>query len=214
MSVALLTAIYGDYDVLQPLPADHGFDRAVCVTDNPDLSADGWEVLHVPSSDTPILAAKLPKMRPFDFVTTDVAVWLDGSFQVVDGAWRDFCVRSVEGFDVVAWEHPEGRTCLFEEAAYCQDWPRYRPYPIREQVGSYRRAGMPGDFGLWACGGLAWRNSDRAKRFGAEWARHQVEWSIQDQISFPFVAWRSDARVGTFAGHEFQNPYLRYVGHR
>lgn len=214
MSVALVTAIYGDYDVLQPLPENHGFDRAICVTDNPNLEPKGWEIVYAPSHMPAILAAKRPKMMPFDFVSEDVAVWLDGSFLIHDRGWRDFCVQSIEGHDLVAWSHPDTRTCLYEEAAFCQWWPRYQPYPIPQQVEAYRAEGMPEGFGLWACGGLVWRNNEDAKRFGATWLEHQRVWTIQDQISFPYLVWKMKPNLGSFPAHQFLNPYLTYVGHK
>jgi hypothetical protein len=213
-SVALVTAIYGDYDYLQPLPESHGFTRAICVTDNPELDAPGWEVVHSPSEAEPILAAKWPKMKPFDFVTEDVAVWLDASFIVQDRGWRDFCVESLGGSDVVAWAHPEARDCLYQEAEYCQDWEKYKRYDIRKQTEHYRADGMPERFGLWACGALVWRNTQEAKKFGSLWLVHQSRWSIQDQISFPYLVWKQNIKLGTFPAHEFLNPYLTYVGHK
>ena len=214
MSVALVTAIYGDYDVLQPLPDSHGFDRAVCVTDNPHLEAKGWEIIHLPSDLEPILAAKYPRMLPFDFVTTDLAVWVDGSFRVKDRGWRDFCVESVEGVDIVAWPHPEARNCLYQEAEYCQDWPRYARYDIRGQVADYRAQGMPEGFGLWASGCLVWRNTETARNFGNAWLYQMERWSIQDQISFPYLLWAMKPTFRAFPAHEFLNPYIDYVGHK
>jgi hypothetical protein len=213
-SISLVTAIYGDYDYLNPLPDTHGFDRAICVTDDPELEADGWEIVHLYSEDAPIVAAKYPKMKPFDFVTTDVAVWLDANFIVHDRGWRDFCLESLGENDLVAWPHPEPRDCLYQEAQYCQDWPKYAKYPIRGQTAHYRREGMPFKFGLWACGGIVWRNNETARRFGHEWLAQQHCWSIQDQVSFPYVVWKVEPKLGTFPAHEFLNPYLSYVGHK
>jgi hypothetical protein len=213
-SVALVTAIYNDYDALQPLPDSHGFDRAICVTDDPGLEAEGWEIVYEPSEEPAILAAKRPKMRPFDYVTEDIAVWLDGSFLVKDRGWRDFCVDTVAGVDLVAWPHPEPRSCLYEEAEYCQDWPRYAPYDIRSQTADYRAQGMPAGFGLWACGGLVWANTSNARSLGAAWLWHVTKYSIQDQISLPFVLWKYKPRFRAFPAHEFLNPYLEYVGHK
>jgi hypothetical protein len=213
-SVALVTAIYGDYDYLQPLPDSHGFSRAICVTDNPELTAPGWEMVYKPSGAPPILAGKYPKMKPFDFVTEDIAVWLDGSFIVHDRGWRDFCVESLGDSDVVAWAHPEARDCLYQEAEYCQDWEKYREYDIRKQTAHYRADGMPEGFGLWACGGLVWRNTQAAKKFGSLWLVHQSRWSVQDQISFPYLVWKQNIKLSTFPAHQFLNPYLTYVGHK
>jgi hypothetical protein len=210
MAVALVTSIYGGYDRLRPLPEGHGFDMAVCVTDDENLKAEGWTTLVVPSDDPPILAAKWPKMLPFDFVNADVAVWVDGSAEIVDRTFIDFCLDT-DG-DLVAWVHPEGRTCLFEEVAYCWHWDRYRQFPMVAQAAAYRADGMPDGFGLYACGTLVWRRTDDTVRFGEAWLQEQRRWSIQDQVSFPYLLWKLRPNFGTFPADELNNRYL--VWHR
>lgn len=212
-TLALVTAIYGGHDRLRPLPAGHGFDDAVCITDDPTLEADGWRVVLLPSTKPPRLAAKYPRMQPFDFVDTDVAVWLDAAFEVVSQDFKQFCTEAVKGKDLVAWDHPENRQCLYTEAAYCQDWPKYASQPIREQTAHYRGLGMPENFGLWACGTIAWRNTEQAKQFGLAWLEENKQWSIQDQVSFPFLLWKLQPRFGVFPAHEFDNHYLKWHQH-
>jgi hypothetical protein len=212
-SIAIITAIFGDHDTLKPLPEGHGFDQAVCVTDNPNLVADGWDVTCVPGLSIPRLEAKFPKMRPFDYVDTDVAVWVDAAFQVNQTFGR-FAIDALGDSDIVVWDHPEARDCLFQEASYCQDWPKYADHPIREQTEHYRAEGMPEHFGLWACGAVMWRNTPDAIRFGEDWLDENLVWSIQDQVSFPFLVWRLSPRLGVFPAHEFQNPHLTWHPHQ
>lgn len=214
MNVTLVTAIYGDHDTLHGLPAEHGFDDAVCVTDDSTLRAEGWRVIVAPSDDPPRLAAKAPKMLPFDFVKAEVVVWIDAAFEVVGGGFRDFCLAALVAKDVVAWNHPENRDCLFQEAAYCQDWAKYSGEPIRDQTAHYRAEGMPEGFGLWACGAIVWRNREAAREFGRAWYAENRRWSIQDQVSFPFLLWKLQPDFAVFPAHEFQNPHLRWHSHR
>lgn len=212
-SVSLLTAIYGGHDTLKPLPANHGFDDAICFTDDPGIVADGWRVVVLPREGSPRLAAKAPKMLPFDFVKSELAVWIDGAFEVVGDGFRDFCVSSLADKDFVVWEHPEDRDCLFREATYCQDWPKYSGERIREQTAHYRAEGMPEGFGLWACGAIVWRNCDKARGFGQAWYSENVNRSIQDQVSFPYLVWKLSPSFGVFPEHEFRNPYLQWHQH-
>jgi O-antigen biosynthesis protein len=210
---AIITAVYGAYDPLRPLPEGHGFDVAVCVTDNPELSADGWTTLFVPRNDNPRLSAKHPKMLPFDFVDADVSVWLDASAQVVNTGFRDWCADVVDGHDLVAWSHPEDRSCLYQEADYCWSWPKYRHMPLREQVAHYRSDGMPALFGLWACGTMVWANTQGARDFGRAWLDENVRWSTQDQVSFAYLLWKRAPKFAEFPAHEFQNSYLSWHPH-
>jgi len=216
MRVALITAIYGGHDKPKPLPLEHGFDEAILVSDSGELSAEGWTSRAVPrGAMSPRLASKLPKMQPFDYVDADIAVWLDGSFSIDGPGFRDFCVDSLADYDLVTWAHPdrEKRDCLYLEALECQHWPKYNDYPIPAQTAHYRAEGMPEGFGLWACGTIAWRNTPEAREFGRLWLIENMRWSIQDQVSLPYLVWKHRPRLGEFAAHEYDNPYLTWHHH-
>lgn len=218
MKVVLLSSIYGGYDTVKPLPEGHGFDEAIIISDNPNIdTADGWKFRFEPTGGlSPRMAAKLPKLQPFDFVDADIVVWLDGSFQIVDTRFKEFCLDSLQDKDFVTWRHPDRheRNCLYAEAEYCGHWPKYSSYAISEQVQHYRGQGMPEGFGLWACGTIVWRNTPAAKEFGRLWLMENIRWSIQDQISFPYLIWKHQPNFGEFDEHEYDNPYLVWQKHR
>lgn len=216
MKTVLITAVYGNFDNPKPLNENHGFDEAVFVTDNPHLQVPGWRMIYQPVAGVaPRMAAKLPKMKPYDFIDADLFVWIDGSFEVTSNNLRGFAEAAVDEHDFAVWEHPDRvyRNCLYKEAALCQDWPKYRDYPIRAQVAAYRKEGMPEDFGLWGCGTIAWRNNDEAKKFGLLWLAENLKWSIQDQVSFPYLVWKYKPNFGVFDGHEYKNKHLKWHDH-
>jgi len=80
MTIGLITALYNGYDSLRPLPANHGFDDAVCVTDDPTLEVDGWRMVVFPEMvEDAAVACKFPRCFPEFFLDTDSSVWLDAS---------------------------------------------------------------------------------------------------------------------------------------
>ena len=213
MGLGLITAVYGGYDHLRALPDGHGFADAVCVTDDPQLQAHGWRMIVEPTSLPPRLAAKRPKFLPFEYLTTSSAVWIDAAFSLREGRFHDFAVEHLERHEFVVWQHPEPRNCLYQEAAYCQDWPKYAREPIRRQTAHYRELGMPEHFGLFAAGTLGWRDTESMREFGAAWLAECHEWSIQDQVSLPFLLWRLNVTPGIWQAHEFANDMLDYHQH-
>lgn len=213
MGVTIITAVYGAYDNLAPLPDGHGFDSAVCVTDAPSLAVPGWTVRVDDNGEDFRLAAKRPKLTPFTFVDDDVAVWIDGSARLMSTNFRDYCLQAMGDNDVVASPHPEDRDCLFDEAAYCQDWPQNRHMPLREQTAFYRSQGMPERYGLWACSILVWRNTEASRTFGEAWLAENKRWSTRDQVSFPYLLWKIRPKFGTFDWHQFDQPHVRYSPH-
>jgi len=209
MRVALITACYGAYDPVRDLPEDHGFDEAICVTDTGSDIGEGWRVHLEPSSDHPRLAAKRPKMLPWLYTTCDAAVWLDASFEITTPRLRWWVDQHLQRDNFFVWRHPEGRVDFADEAAVCQDWPKYRDYNIRGQVQHYLQQGMPRNWGLFAAGTIGWVFTPDVKRLGAMWHREQERWSIQDQISLPYVLWKTGLPFGTWQANEYENPYLR-----
>jgi len=213
VGLTLITGIFGGFDFLRSLPASHGFDVAICVTDDPTLRAEGWTVITEPKADHPRLAAKRPKMAPWLYTDSGSSVWIDGAFEVRDGRFSQFVREHLTHHDLVVWQHPESRDCLFQEADYCQDWPKYSGDPIREQTAAYRAAGMPEHFGLYAAGTVGMRHTADVKGFGWAWLDECNRWSIQDQISLPFLLWQRQKAFSTWGAHEFHNDMLAYHLH-
>lgn len=211
MRVALISACYGQFDPINPLPVDHGFDDAVLVSDYrySATEAPGWRVVVEPRGESPRLAAKRPKMLPWLFTDCDAAVWLDASFEVVDGGFSWWARQHLAVNDFVVWAHPEGRLGLEQEAAVCWDWEKYAGCDLRGQVAEYQRDGMPVKWGLFAAGTVGWVFTPEAKRFGSLWFGENERWSIQDQVSLPYLLWREGKRFGVWSGNEYRNPFVR-----
>jgi len=209
MRVALVTACYGAYDPVRPLPADHGFDDAVLITDDPDLVTDSWRVVYEPRDEHPRLAAKRAKMMPWLYTDCDAAVWLDASFEVMGDMFYKWVVPQLAVNDFMVWSHPEGRYCIGQEAEVSMTLAKYQGSLIREQAESYFADGMPRDWGLFACGTVGYRFNPEVEALGEAWYGEQVKWSVQDQISLPYVLWNAGKRYGVWAGNEYQNPYVQ-----
>ena len=207
MRIALVTSLFGGYDPLGSPPA--GFDDAVCVTDSPDAIPDGWRVITAEGTDDPRLDSKTAKMQPWRYTDCDAAIYLDASIEVTSPDLRVWVEPQLAANDLVVWSHPEGRTCYRDEAAICWDWPKYAAYDMRGQVQHYSNAGMPHNWGLFACGLIGWRFTPEAKAFGAAWLREQHDWSIQDQVSLPYLLWESGKPFGIWPANQYQNDLFR-----
>jgi hypothetical protein len=58
-----------------------------------------------------------------------------------------------------------------------------------------------------------WRNTKEARKFGDDWYQENLDWSIQDQVSFPYLLWKHKPNFGVFPMGEFDNPYLTWWRH-
>ena len=208
MRVALVTAVFGGYDPLHPLPDQHGFDDAVCITDRPGDVPYGWRVIAEPESSNPRMAAKFPKTMPWLYTDCDAAVWLDASFEVT-GDLSGWVRPLLDRHEFIVWQHPEGRACLGQEAEVCWHFPKYMPFPVLDQAQSYFDDGMPRNWGLFAAGMVGYRFTERVRDFGQRWLKEQVDWSPQDQVSLPWLLWDSGLPFALWPANEYGNDYVR-----
>ena len=209
MRLAAVCAIYGGYDLIPPVP--EGVDDAVLITDVPVRS--GWRNVVEPSGAHPRLAAKRPKVRPDLYTDCEASLWIDGSIHVLDDRFIRLAREKLEQHELVLWDHPEDRDCAIAEARHCHDWPKYRDGPLLAQAEHYLEEGMPEHFGLWALGSIARRHTERMRALGDAWLDEMERWTIQDQVSLPFLLWREGIAPGSFGIDQLDNDMVAWVDH-
>ncbi|MDX2532288.1 glycosyltransferase domain-containing protein [Streptomyces scabiei] len=213
--VAIVSAVYDSYDDLKPaLPqAGIGVDW-VFVTDDPVLGAKpshhGWRVVFEPRPGVhPNRAAKHPKYEPWKYTDAAASLWVDASFRIVS---ETFAVEAVAHADPIAqFAHP-WRDCLYAEAKESAGLAKYAGEPVLEQAESYRTAGHPEGWGLWATGVIARQHTEAVRKMGWLWLAETYRWSFQDQISQPFALRENGLRPAAFPGNHLATPWLAYEG--
>lgn len=212
-TVTVITAIYGGYDSLkEPEPQTVDVEW-ICVTDDPGLKSDAWKVVVEPRPELhPRMAAKAPKFCPHLYAPATPTIWIDAAFRV---AAPDFAARMLDLLNRSSWAmfaHP-WRDCIYDEANASVELLKYRGQPIGEQVAAYRELGHPAHGGLWATGVIGRRFSEPATRLGRAWWEECERWTIQDQLSFPFLTRLFAIRPVAIPGDIYQTAWLRYEGH-
>ena len=209
MRLAAVCAIYGDFDLIPPVP--DGVEDAVLVTDRPVRS--GWRNVVEPSELAPRMSAKRPKCRPDLYTECEASLWMDGSLHLLDDRFIRLVREKLEHHEIVVWDHPEDRDCIQQEALHCHDWTKYRDEPILRQADHYRASGMPEHFGLYALGSIARHHTTRMRSLGDAWMDEMREWTIQDQISLPYLFWKGGIQPGTFEIDQYDNDMLVWMPH-
>ena len=216
--VAILSAVYDSYDDLKTVLPQAGVEVDwVFVTDDPVLGAKsshlGWRVVHEPRPEVhPNRAAKHPKYEPWKYTDAPVSVWVDASFRIVSD---QFAVEATTGLSneepIAQFAHP-WRDCLYTEAKESAGLAKYQGEPVLEQAESYRAAGHPENWGLWATGVIARQHTEAVRKMGWLWLAETYRWSFQDQISQPFALREKGLRPTAFPGTHLATPWLAYEG--
>jgi hypothetical protein len=196
---------------------------------------DGWSLdihffddsnLAPRSSLSPRMQAKIPKMLGYELAPGyDFYIWIDSSFILSDRGAVEWFVKSCENFDMVVFKHPY-RNSISEELEYILNRinlsdsylaERYQNEPIEDQVKLYLTDDNFTDNSLYACGAFVYKKEifeQPARNILPLWYYHNARYSIQDQLSLPYLvkSLRSngDLRIGEFAEGIFTNKYIRH----
>ena len=97
MKYSILTCVFGNYELLrQPIVVDPECEY-ICVTDREDLYDNGaWQIKHLnPILQTMPFTTQWTYVRyhPFDFVSNDVCLYIDGSIQVMYGDIQNILIK-------------------------------------------------------------------------------------------------------------------------
>lgn len=187
MRVHVSTAAYGD---LPPL-VNTGLTSLLH-----DISFSSYNDQNTPSRSLamrPRLKGKIPKMLAHRQHDADWYFWIDSKFHVRNPAMIDIFMEHAESCDLMVFPHYQ-RHSIGEELSYMTQLmakesrylgERYRGEPISEQVASYLTSPGFVDDKLYAMGFFGYNRS--AIPLMEEWFMHQCLWSVQDQLSFPYL---------------------------
>lgn len=211
---ALVSAVYGGFDRVHPLPEGHGFADAVLVTDV-QVEVPGWRVVveDRPGLE-PRMASKAAKCMPWRYTDEPTSLWLDAAFEVAPGL-AAIVDEHLADADLVAWRHPSGRLDAAQEAEFSASVPKYHRQDFAAQIASYRLAGMPDGWGLWEVGMLARRHTGPVRTQGTRWLGEILCWGVQDQVSFPYSCWTTGVRPSEWrARNRWECGWVRWHAHR
>jgi len=189
--VTLISALYGGYDNLKDPVEQNGDVEYICITDNPNLRSDVWQMVYWPKPQmTPFLAAKAPKMHPAMYCNAPRSVWVDMSVQILS---PDFAVEAAEcardGF--ATWPHPWNPNLDAEASESVQQF-RYQQQLLPAQIRRFYTEGVPRDASVRHTAVVARAHNAVTEMVGFRWAA-EYDWSMADQIGFVYAMWRVGA---------------------
>ncbi len=173
----------------------------------------------------PRLRAKYFKMCGHQVYPQATAlIWIDGSMEVKGPGLVDWMIGLMGDADCAFFKH-EARRSVREELDFCTaniaipyQQARYGKEPMAAQVQDYERQGYDASSsGLVCCGLFIRRTTPKVNAAFEAWFIENVKWSIQDQLSLPYVAWKHKLRVVAVPNEAsesiFESAHHRLVGH-
>lgn len=168
-------------------------------TNRPDMmEGSSWEIIYIDQVNNLRKKAREVKTNIHSFIDdTDYWLWMDNNCQLQVDPHK--FISYLSNCDIVVMPHPE-RNNIIEEAQVLYKWKPEQSEGIQEAVNKYYREGyVPND--LYETKVLMRRNNERVREFNSLWWEQIQQFSIRDQISFPYVSWRTKTYINTFPGN-------------
>jgi hypothetical protein len=192
--VVIITAVFGGRDIPRTVPRVD-VDDCVIITDR-IVKAKGWRVDLVPKPADFRREARRIKTLALDLIQADTVLWIDGRVTVRDQPLRPLLERALASAEIAAYPHP-WRDCAYDEAHECARLKRAPADALSRQAAAYRAAGLPAHWGLRNTMVLARRNTPAMREFGRDWWREIETHTVRDQVSLPYLLWRSGLQCPT-----------------
>lgn len=157
-----------------------------------------WKVLVVKKTlSNNSKGAKEYKLKPHEFLGDyDVSLWVDANICILKRP-EPIVLQELAGRTWAQYPHSEKIRDAYHEARRCIELRKDAPAVIEPQIAKYRAAGYPQGGGVGMCYVLMRRHRDPAvAAFGDAWWAEVKEHSHRDQISWPYVRWRTGFEPG------------------
>lgn len=167
----------------------------------------------------PRLKGKIPKMLDWMMYDADYYIWVDSYYDICSSNIEEL-VSYVENYPICLNKHYL-RSSITDEVAFIINEigrnnsyliNRYEGEPLKQQLDEYLKDTSFIDNKLYALGFFIYRK-DFVENYSImkDWFFHNCYWSIQDQISFPYLLHKYNIvpNVFDFEGI-YNNPYAKY----
>lgn len=211
--IAFVTSIYGAYDsvIEHTNVSGHEVDW-YCFTNQP-IQSSRWRIVHttyqlkddvdgknaiqsnlqnprifnmMSAKYYKINSHKIDILQPYDYV-----VWLDARISITND-FIPFVLEMIRtGHKLIHYKHSE-RNNVKDEVQASLGQQRYVEQNVIEQFEQYKQNGFPDQTGLFE-NGMFIRSikDDKINAMFDSWWKHNVQYSFQDQLSYPYVLWEA-----------------------
>jgi len=216
--VHIITANFGTSDLTQiKLPHNHTSKHEITFSCYNDENTDSrLNSLH------PRLKGKIPKMLGWMNKQADFYIWLDASFEITSPTFVDDLIEQLGDKDICLFNHSV-RSSISSEFAFVMDNITLNPYlssryggeSMQSQINSYLSDITFEDSKLFEMGFFIYSKKliqNKDYNVMTDWFFHNCYYSVQDQLSFPYLLHKHNVNYTTFPIDQtvYRNPYTKF----
>ena len=208
--ICVYTCITGSYDSLPEVAQMEENVDYYCFTNNSNVTSSTWKIIPIENNglDDRRLSRRVKMLGdPRIFENYTVSVWMDANV-----VWKESIVQFVAtymtGGQFSVFRHSQ-RNTVAEEAIACVRKHKDSKEAILRTLGFLRQEGFPDDLGLFETTVFIKKHNDPLVKEAMElWSDTLCRYSNRDQLSFPYVVWKTGLAVDTINLNVWNNPWF------
>lgn len=169
----------------------------------------------------PRTKGKIPKMLEWMETESDYYIWIDSKFKVKSENFVNDIINYLGDYEICLFEHPD-RDSIKKEGDFVLSGiinndeyliDRYSGEKIKEQIDFYLNDKDFVDQNLFSLGFFVFSKKliiNKDYNLMTDWFFHNCYWSIQDQLSLPYLLQKHKTKYKTFNFNIFFNNYIEY----
>lgn len=203
--IKLISASFGDSESISLLNKQSLIDKGVTLAIYNDKNFISRQ-----NSMHSRLKSKIPKMLEWlnDDLSYDYYIWIDSKF-TISGDCLELLLSHINSHDICLFRHPQ-RTSISSELEFVQKYmqknssylvSRYQGEDMKKQVDTYLADKSFNDNSLFACGCFVYSKNlvkNKNDNLMKEWFFHNTIYSVQDQLSLPYLLHKYNTNYSCF----------------
>ncbi len=173
----------------------------------------GWTWRFHSPSPHPRLEARGLRLQCCDlFPEAEFSIWMDSEYRILGRPLSEL-VQKLQDADIGLFKHPEKRDSILDELRACIAYDKEPdPEPMRSQVSKYMRDPSFRNHKVFATGILVRRHNEKVKAFNLAWLKEIEDFSVRDQLSFPYIVCKEAITPKIFGGGDaYRNDYFSHI---
>ena len=186
-----------------------------------NLPLNGWKIITTPyhklnTADTPystcknsfinitddmtynMMSAKYYKLQThnIDILSSyEYYIWIDGRIVLHPQFLKNILTLLTKNSQcsIFNFRHPF-RNKVNDEVNACFDWKKYIKQDLKYQINEYFKDQFDDNIGLYALGAFFRKNVKDINLLFDDWWYHNLKYSYQDQISYPYICWKHNRK--------------------
>ncbi|MFB1065823.1 glycosyltransferase domain-containing protein [Natrinema sp. H-ect4] len=212
--IVVYTGIFNNYDILvDPKVVENNIEY-VCLTDDPTLTSDIWNVKEVGLEYDPHLANRYVKTHPHEyFPKQNLSLYIDGNILISEPVGEIIRER-LQNFNIALHKHPN-RSGIKEEAEACIIQNKASEDAIQAQMRKYQNENFPDSNHLTENHVIYRRHNEPDVKSTMEtWWNEILTETPRDQLSLMYAFWKEDVEFNMVSQPARESDVYRIFPHK